>query len=335
MASLPGWMLLFAGAAMVAMVTLVPAWIDCQKLDWQLQVVQTQSSQLLKQQVAYEQFLTAMREHDPVVIERMAYYHLRLKPSGTSMLDDLMLASTTQANGRPSHKVWHTLPTIEDLLSQPIVQPSHTCPPGVIPDSRLVRIATGPQRHLLLGLGVLCLFFGVLPPSQATLAALATGAVATTRTRQDMVADEPNESWQEESGDSGGDSVAELPDEFAAAAAVAERGTAGVHVAAREEATLHVSNVDDQVDDTLPDEPVDAMAQDDELILAELEPGDTEISPLNPEVDQQALAAFLAQEDAMPPEPEEDMADENSSDDELVVAVVDEESPGRIDPPAV
>ena len=29
MASLPGWMLILAGASMVAMVMLVPAWIDC------------------------------------------------------------------------------------------------------------------------------------------------------------------------------------------------------------------------------------------------------------------------------------------------------------------
>lgn len=171
MAGLPGWLMIFAGAAMVAMVTLVPSWIESRKLDWQLHVVRKQSQQLTQQQIAYEQFLVALREKDPVVIERMAFYHLRLKPVNLSLIDQLRQEPMDQ-QAATAH-VWQTLPTIEDLLAQPIFKPSQACPPGVIPDTRLVRVATGPHRFLLLGFGIVCLFFGVLPPSRETLAALA------------------------------------------------------------------------------------------------------------------------------------------------------------------
>lgn len=187
MATLPGWMLLLGGVAMVAMITLVPPWLECRRLDWQAQVMALQTQQLTGQQIAYEQFLTALREDDPVVVERMAYYHLRLKPVGTSTLDELQQMQTTQAavynqlaghsygmvNGAavlPLNKVWSTLPTIEDLLAKPLYRPSQYCPAGVVPDSRMVRLVSGPARHLMLGFGVLCLFFGLLPASAGSIA---------------------------------------------------------------------------------------------------------------------------------------------------------------------
>jgi hypothetical protein len=177
MAALPGWMLLLAGGAMVAMVTLVPAWVECRQLSWQTQVMKIQSQELAHQQKTYETFREALKNNDPVVVERMAYYHLRLKPVGARTLDELDQPAVTDqdsdavsegaSGGSGGGHVWRTLPTIEDLLARPMLQPGQYCPQDATPDSRMVRLATGPARHVLLAMGVLCLFFGLLPAGAA------------------------------------------------------------------------------------------------------------------------------------------------------------------------
>jgi len=329
MASLPGWMMIFAGVAMVAMVTLTPAWIATRELEWQLKVVQKQSQQLVQQQVAYEKFATALREKDPVAIERLAYYHLRLKPAGLATMDQINQPQQMQA---VAHRIWQTMPTIEDLLAQPIYKPSQYCPPGVIPDTRMVRVATGPHRFLLLGFGVVCLFFGVLPPSRETMLALASaGTAAAVMDEEDALA--AVEEWADEQDAEEVDEVeeelaadgrAEDVDPVAAAATAVATATAAAAMIKDDEASevteAPASDASHEAVLEASDEYAAVVAAE-ELVEAEVEDAQVE-SPSEPVAD---VTSDTVTSDTAAFESEADPAEEEQLEEDVLVAMLDEE----------
>src|SRR5688572_27063739 len=86
-APLPGYLLIFSGMALLAMALMVPAWMESRELAWQVSLMELQAKRLADQENSYREFNTALAEDDPVLLERLAFYHLRLKPAGSTPLD--------------------------------------------------------------------------------------------------------------------------------------------------------------------------------------------------------------------------------------------------------
>jgi hypothetical protein len=83
---LPGWMFLVSGLTLLGFVVITPAWQESRELEHQKEVLQLQTDRIAEQAQAYENFQTAMKNDDPVLLERLAFYHLRLKPVGAMPL---------------------------------------------------------------------------------------------------------------------------------------------------------------------------------------------------------------------------------------------------------
>ncbi len=109
--------------------------------------MQIQARSLSDQDRAYRQFYQALSRRDPILLERLAFHHLRLKPAGAQ---NLMAVSSA-----------HNPDTIESWLHEPLPRIGVELPALQPVQTRLVRITTGPMRLPLLGVGVLCLVAGL------------------------------------------------------------------------------------------------------------------------------------------------------------------------------
>jgi hypothetical protein len=147
---LPGWLFLLGGFMLMALSTLMPLHREVEQLDRRLALMHMQQSQLDHQASDYREFYHALRTDDPTVLQRLAYYHLRLKPRGVQPLDHV-------GPGRGD-----TSPTIEMLLHRPL--PAGRFEPKPQPSSRLNRITSGSKRLGLLAIGVMCVYVGLLMP---------------------------------------------------------------------------------------------------------------------------------------------------------------------------
>ena len=147
--TLPGWLFTAAGAALLAVVVLTPAWLDQHEAAWRLSVMRAQADALARQRSNYETFATALQADDPVVLERLALTHLNLSLSGKHAVRLTEPASA----GTADVGAWLAVP-------QPVI--GRDLPAYVAPQNRLVRLATGPGRPALLATGLACLIAGFL-----------------------------------------------------------------------------------------------------------------------------------------------------------------------------
>jgi len=139
---LPGWMFLASGLTLIGMTVLIPPWLDCRALGWQHDVMQLQTQRLVQQKRGYQHFHHALETQDPALVERLACHQLHLKPMGSHAL---MATASDRSE------------TIEDWLHTPLPQVGVEYPPLGLLKTRLVRLATGPMRLGLVGVGMLCL----------------------------------------------------------------------------------------------------------------------------------------------------------------------------------
>lgn len=145
--ALPGWLFVLCGLALVSIVVLTPAWLDAHETAWRLKVMQAQAQALHEQAQRYRDFQTALEADDPVVLERLAMTHLRMRLTGKWPI--------------------HTTPVTQDTadvgawlaVSQPRI--GRELLPYAAPDNRLTRLALGPGRAGLLAVGLLCLIAGL------------------------------------------------------------------------------------------------------------------------------------------------------------------------------
>ena len=165
--ALPGLLFLVSGLALLAAVTLVPAWIVHHEHTWRLTVMQAQAAALSEQTGRYEAFAAALADDDPVVLERLAMTHLRLGMAGKT---PLWVRPLEQETG-----------DVGEWLSVPQPQLGRDVPRYVPPTGRLVRLTTGPGRPALLGVSLMCIVAGVLfnPRSGEETAAVAGAGSAT------------------------------------------------------------------------------------------------------------------------------------------------------------
>ncbi len=145
---LPGVMFLISGLALLAAVAVVPAWLAHHEYTWRLMVMQSQAAALSQQTGRYESFADALRDDDPVVLERLAMTHLRLGMVGKTPLWVRSLEDETGDVG-----AWLSVPQPELGVDVPFYAPSR---------NRLVRLVTGPGRPALLLVSLMCIVAGVL-----------------------------------------------------------------------------------------------------------------------------------------------------------------------------
>ena len=150
-----GWLLLLAGVAVVALTALAPAYLDTRELAAQCRVMTRQARLLDGQHENYIQLVHAVRENDPLLIQRVAWQQLHVKPPGAKPLAWYYPA----AAGPP--------PSVEQWV-QPIAPPLRPEVPRLDhPDTRLMRLITGPPRPWVLAFGGWLILLGLMINPQA------------------------------------------------------------------------------------------------------------------------------------------------------------------------
>lgn len=163
-AALPGWVLLVCGVAVAGAAVLVPSWLEVRQLRWQQEVMEMQARQLQQQASGYERFREALAADDPVLLERLAFVHLRVKPAGVSPLvvpvsqrggpgvgvlrrgaDHGAMPELTLLDPSASIDAWLHTPMPREGVDYQAYQPIQ---------SRLVRLTTGISRLVLLVAGL-------------------------------------------------------------------------------------------------------------------------------------------------------------------------------------
>jgi hypothetical protein len=176
-AALPGWVLLGAGLTLLGLAVLVPAWVDSRALQWQVGLMREQARLLGEQERDYKQFQDALAKDDPVLLERLAFYHLRLKPAGSDPLALVRPGSPpgparvsqrgTTASGLSAPAALPPIkaPSIEEMLNRPLPSPGPDYPPFEPERSRLVRLTRGISQIAMAAAGMFCVAAGLLAGS--------------------------------------------------------------------------------------------------------------------------------------------------------------------------
>lgn len=154
-AGLPGWMLMLCGLAIVGAALLIPPWLEVRQLAWQKQVMELQATQLETQAHTYERFREALASDDPVLLERLAFVHLRVKPVGVEPLAVPVLRGGGAGILEPSA-------SIDAWLHTPLPREGVDYRPYQPIQSRLVRLTTGLSRLVLLGAGLCFVAAGLM-----------------------------------------------------------------------------------------------------------------------------------------------------------------------------
>ncbi|MEM1446064.1 MAG: hypothetical protein AAGF84_08420 [Planctomycetota bacterium] len=164
--ALPGTVMVLAGLTLIAMAMLVPAWRELDRLDAQRTFIAEQAEALTEQQERYEGFHAALAAEDPVLIERLAYTQLRREPIDRETVSE---AGVSEALS-PYAEVLSELPPgdIDRWLRVEPPSPGQSevwdASPEVLAgqsDSRLVRLAGGTMRFVLLAAGAMCVVAGL------------------------------------------------------------------------------------------------------------------------------------------------------------------------------
>ncbi len=146
--ALPGWLFTLAGSVLLAVVVLVPAWLDHHEAAWRLGIMRAQAQALSQQRQNYEAFASALQADDPVLLERLALTHLNL----TLEEKQPVRLSTPASADTADVGAWLAVP-------QPVI--GQDLPAYLAPANRLTRVATGPGRPALLAIGLICLIGGI------------------------------------------------------------------------------------------------------------------------------------------------------------------------------
>lgn len=155
--ALPGWIFFLGGLILLAMAILMPVLGDLREMDGRLELMRSQAERMARQEESYQNFLAAVENDDPVLLERLAYYQLHLKPAGS-----IVLASLGTAD--PAWMSRLSMPTIEALLHEPLPDAKAAMRQIRVPNSRLVRLTSGPQQIVLASAALICLGLGLILP---------------------------------------------------------------------------------------------------------------------------------------------------------------------------
>lgn len=169
---LSGWLLLGVGLVMIAFLWLMPAQLEVQQLARERDALHRHLAQMSIANEDQQNLLTALENHDPVLIERLACHYLGLRPVGsqgrpTVVPSDRQLALYSDEAPPESRRI-ADLPrraTWQDVVNETTslrltAMPALPKAPD-LPDTQLVSLTTGDKRFFVLALAGLCLFAGI------------------------------------------------------------------------------------------------------------------------------------------------------------------------------
>lgn len=184
---LPGWMFLLSGLTLLGFAIITPAWQECRELEQQRELLKLQAQRISEQSLAYAQFEKALATDDPVLLERLAFFHLRLKPAGATPLigpagieppartRPLLVNNLARTNSQTSdrktavsaeviQKISQSLISVESWLQRPMPRAGVDFLPPQPINSRLVKWSTEPKsRTMMIGIGALLVLLGMIP----------------------------------------------------------------------------------------------------------------------------------------------------------------------------
>jgi cell division protein FtsL len=158
LAQVPGWLFLLVGLTLVALAVLTPAWMGCQRSAWRHEVMQARAEAAQREHRRYQQFHTALKQGDPLLLERLAYAQLRMKPTDTRLAGppaDSPVPGGSDARPRTGPTGEPAMLPIVDWLAVPMPRVGQQLDPFQPRDTRLTRLATGPSRWVMLAAGLL------------------------------------------------------------------------------------------------------------------------------------------------------------------------------------
>ena len=141
---LGGWLPLGGGLALIALAMLLPAWGDLHETRRQLDQLSVTLADQTERLHRYQQLIVSVRNDDPMILQRLAWNELRLKPVGAEVLGEPPLDGRMAA----VHERWVGGPTAIALPA----------PEG---DSKLERLINGPRRPMVMLAGALLIGFGL------------------------------------------------------------------------------------------------------------------------------------------------------------------------------
>ncbi|MHC4997188.1 MAG: hypothetical protein ACYTGQ_19290 [Planctomycetota bacterium] len=145
-----GWLLLVCGVAVIAITVLIPPWLSEKQLESQAQALYRQACLDEILLTNSQAFVRALERGDPLLMQRLAYHHLNLKPIGAEVIFDSALQTDQPV---PSMDQW----------VRPTLAPIHVnAEKYTLPDTRLVRLITGASRPWVLAMGGWLVLMGLL-----------------------------------------------------------------------------------------------------------------------------------------------------------------------------
>ncbi len=285
--ALPGWLMMAAGLAVLGACLLFPVWQENQQLQWRLNLMRQQADRLAQLDRDYQRFHEAIVQRDPILLQRLAFYHLRLKPTDADLLlpvqpltPDWSTVSLQRNLAAPSAVAAPPLP-VETLLSTHIPTALDVPPPPPAPDTLLMRLTIGDLRPVGLSLGLVIVYLGLVWPREERTPARATHSY------HDLDPNMPTEALDAEFDQAIAEDllVAELDEDEAEADDAEEVDEAGdadeLEGAADEldEEELDEADELDEAEDELADELEDEAGDDDEDIDDDEDANDDEPSP--------------------------------------------------------
>ncbi|MFA7237417.1 MAG: hypothetical protein WC058_11180 [Phycisphaeraceae bacterium] len=148
---LGGWLMLLAGALLIALAVLTPAALDVRRLKYQQQVMQEHLTTLTTENDNYIQLIGAVKSNDAPLLQRLAWNELHLKPAGSQPVDGVL----------PSE------PGATTLYQQWVVPPEPDLTPvdrafAASHNTQLVRLMTGPKRPMMMIAGAVLIGMGLI-----------------------------------------------------------------------------------------------------------------------------------------------------------------------------
>ena len=133
LAPVPAHLLIISGMLLLGMTVVMPAWMETRELGWQVALMKVQAQRLDEQEQSYRKFNDALAADDPVLLERLAYYHLHLKPAGSATLTASVANSSPQespsiAAARRNEPRSQASPLLKNCSTAPCRRPASTSP---------------------------------------------------------------------------------------------------------------------------------------------------------------------------------------------------------------
>jgi hypothetical protein len=152
---LPDWVFLAAGLTIVTAALLVPPYLEVRQLQWQRGLQAKQYQTMAQQTQDYRTVLRALDAHDPVLLERLAYPYLHLKPAGATPL-------LVSGPGAPADR----FAPVDVWLQRPMPRVGVDYPAYAPLEAPWLRFFMGTLRVPAMKVGIILVFLSLIPVSR-------------------------------------------------------------------------------------------------------------------------------------------------------------------------